>query len=182
MIVDLITDENIELFQDICNYLVEIWFILYLIFILIWVIVFIRWFLKDKKNTKFKSSKDAPLWFNQYSTKFILKKNLRRSWELIKYPTIWLLIGWTAWMQVALIFWNFDSSLNWYLINRDLVPNDLNAYYSVSALVSFFLIFISAYIIWLSFGKKWIRAIWDLIYIIWLLLPIILFLVVCWYQ
>lgn len=160
----LLNSWYMEVLMSIINYILIIgtaFYFLYLVFCIY--VVF-------KRNKKWKFLKSSRTSF------------FSRLWNYIKYPTIWFIIWITSWAQVSFILYILDDSLNWYVLNYDSFSNEFILFSSVCSFFSVSLIILASYFIWLSFGKKIVRAFGDLIYLIWLLLPVVTYFIVCWYQ
>ena len=120
------------------------------------------------------------IWKSSYWAKS--KVTLPKLWERIKYPTIWFAILATVWAQVSFIFYVISVCANWHTFNYDNISDEFGYFTWICSYVSELLIIIASYFIWLSFGNKFIRAIGDFIYLVWLLLPVVTYFIVCWYQ
>ena len=155
-----------ELFQNIVNYLRIVGIILFFLYLIFCIYVVVKWNKNNKRNL-LRSSKSS---------------SFSKLWNYIKFPTIWFIISFTSWAQVSFIFNFLNQCLNWYELNYDSFSEEFIVFSSVCSFFSVSLVIFASFFIWLSFGKKFIRAFGDLIYLIWLLLPVVTYFIVCWYQ
>lgn len=162
----LLSSWYMEVFQNIINYIRIIGIIVYFLYLLFCIYFVLKWN-KNNKKRLLRSSKSSIF---------------ASLWNYIKYLTIWFIIWFTSWAQVSFIFYILNDWLNWYELNYDSFSDEFVLFSSLCSFLSVSLIIIASYFIWLSFGKKIVRAFGDLIYLTWLLLPIVTFFIICWYQ
>lgn len=162
----LLRNWYVESLQSLFNSVWLFGVVLYFLYLILCIYLVIK---LNKKNSRklLKSSKSSL--FSQL-------------WNYIKYPTIWFVIWFTSWAQVYFIYELLYEWLNWYDLNYDSFSDEFVLFSSVSSFFSVVLVIIASYFIWLSFGNKFVRAIGDLFYLIWLLLPVVTFFIICWYQ